>query len=417
LVNEPNTIASRITLLVSNNLLFPEPVAVAVTPSVDDARVTEADPADAPANAPSTIGLLPTNRAVASQAPRAERFEFVDSARAAGIILVVLGHAWPADALATRMIYGFHMPLFFFLSGAVLRDATLNLSPRAFVARQARTLVIPYLFFAIVSVLFFALRRVAGLAGEIAGDASLADVVRIIAVGSGSEIRIVNSTLWFFTALFAVSLYYYGLRRIVGRWTCLVASFAAAYLLLKLRPADAPVLPWNADVALVCLPFYALGAVFVRDGAVRAAVHRATLPLAVAALAAGLALAAVNVVRVDLRDRIVGDVELFFSAALLGVCGAAVLAAKMPSAPLSRRLAEASIAIFPLHIFVLIVLATLGRKLGPTDPSLALRMCSGVFATGAAILVCLPAYDLLKKYVPAAVGGRRLHPTLPSPGD
>ena len=41
-----------------------------------------------------------------------------------GIILVVLGHSFyqfPSDTPFIRWIYGFHMPLFFFISGYLLK--------------------------------------------------------------------------------------------------------------------------------------------------------------------------------------------------------------------------------------------------------------------------------------------------------
>jgi fucose 4-O-acetylase-like acetyltransferase len=50
------------------------------------------------------------------------KLEWVLIAKGLGIVLVVAGHFWPADSPAywtevRRVIYTFHMPLFFFLSG------------------------------------------------------------------------------------------------------------------------------------------------------------------------------------------------------------------------------------------------------------------------------------------------------------
>jgi fucose 4-O-acetylase-like acetyltransferase len=62
-------------------------------------------------------------------APSATRLEWIDAVRGVGIVLVAFGHVWrgldssaligdPAlFALVDRLIYAFHMPLFFFLSG------------------------------------------------------------------------------------------------------------------------------------------------------------------------------------------------------------------------------------------------------------------------------------------------------------
>ncbi len=78
-----------------------------------------------------------------------------------GIILVVLGHSFylfPADTPVIRWTYGFHMPLFFFISGYLLKYvhgdlAQLHLSGRSgYLTRKARRLLVPY---TVISSLFF----------------------------------------------------------------------------------------------------------------------------------------------------------------------------------------------------------------------------------------------------------------------
>lgn len=70
-----------------------------------------------------------------------------------GILLVVLGHSFfrvSADLWLIRWIYGFHMPLFFFISGYLLRYTHSDLravtltGQGAFLARKARRLLVPY---------------------------------------------------------------------------------------------------------------------------------------------------------------------------------------------------------------------------------------------------------------------------------
>lgn len=46
------------------------------------------------------------------------RIVFVDVAKGIGILLVIIGHVVPyGDNYLSRFIFGFHMPLFFILSG------------------------------------------------------------------------------------------------------------------------------------------------------------------------------------------------------------------------------------------------------------------------------------------------------------
>ncbi len=70
-----------------------------------------------------------------------------------GILLVVLGHSFyrfSADYPVIRWIYGFHMPLFFFISGYLLRYTHADLRSirlwgrGAFLTRKAQRLLVPY---------------------------------------------------------------------------------------------------------------------------------------------------------------------------------------------------------------------------------------------------------------------------------
>ena len=69
----------------------------------------------------------------------------IDVARGIGICLVVLGHNWLVlrdhDSALFRVIFSFHMPLFFFLSGLFLADGQLSAH---YVWRRADALLKPY---------------------------------------------------------------------------------------------------------------------------------------------------------------------------------------------------------------------------------------------------------------------------------
>jgi len=58
---------------------------------------------------------LPANPAL----PGRTRLSFIDAAKGIGILLVVLGHSPGLPLFGVVLIYSFHMPLFFFISGFV----------------------------------------------------------------------------------------------------------------------------------------------------------------------------------------------------------------------------------------------------------------------------------------------------------
>ena len=74
-----------------------------------------------------------------------KRIEYIDIAKGIGILLVVMGHNDFAlvSPFAYKLIYSFHMPLFFFLSGYFL-NTTIGFW--SFFQKRFNSLLKPYLF-------------------------------------------------------------------------------------------------------------------------------------------------------------------------------------------------------------------------------------------------------------------------------
>ena len=51
-----------------------------------------------------------------------KRIEWLDIAKGIGILLVILGHCLNINQRSFHLIFTFHMPLFFLLSGYVFKD-------------------------------------------------------------------------------------------------------------------------------------------------------------------------------------------------------------------------------------------------------------------------------------------------------
>lgn len=119
------------------------------------------------------------------------RIPWIDLAKGITILLVVLGHISFLPKPILGIIYSFHMPLFFFLSGVLLFRRQEAFS--SFALKKARTLIRPYyVFLAIQSIVFYtALKAGFHHAGHyLSGWASLAGM----------------SELWFLFVLFFIQL-------------------------------------------------------------------------------------------------------------------------------------------------------------------------------------------------------------------
>lgn len=81
-----------------------------------------------------------------------ERINSFDIAKGIGIILVMLGHVLPGESYVRQFIFSFHMPLFFFLSGAVTTSSTRIVKDAVYI--QIRKLLINYAFWSGMYLLF-----------------------------------------------------------------------------------------------------------------------------------------------------------------------------------------------------------------------------------------------------------------------
>lgn len=69
----------------------------------------------------------------------------IDIAKGICILLMILGHCYSQNNAVIVLIYGFHMPFFFIISGALYRNKLQN-KPQSFrVGTQLRKLMVPYL--------------------------------------------------------------------------------------------------------------------------------------------------------------------------------------------------------------------------------------------------------------------------------
>lgn len=71
-----------------------------------------------------------------------DRIDWIDLAKAIAIILVILGHINSANGPIKAWIYAFHMPVFFFLTGMVIRQETID---HRYIGKNVRSLLVPYL--------------------------------------------------------------------------------------------------------------------------------------------------------------------------------------------------------------------------------------------------------------------------------
>lgn len=191
------------------------------------------------------------------------RDKLIDITKGIGILLVVFAHIY--EGYATNIIYLFHMPLFFYLSGATFSFSKSKFDGN-FVIKRIKTLLVPYVIFSLISFLYWwriesHFRPIldspifAGKLGEL--SIPLQQFINIfVSISSGCAF-LYNSPLWFLTCLFISVICYSIIKKYSGRYSFLFCCLGAAiyYCMeeLDLR------FPLCFEIALTTLPLLWLG--------------------------------------------------------------------------------------------------------------------------------------------------------------
>jgi fucose 4-O-acetylase-like acetyltransferase len=195
-----------------------------------------------------------------------KRIEYLDIAKGIGILLVVLGHNdfEVISLFVQRLIYSFHMPLFFFLSGYFINTGTPFID---FVKKRFNALIKPYLF--TIFLIYFT-----SISFEKMGfNTAITRTIKSL-YGSGHYLDWVQ--LWFLPHLFVVSLYAFLFIAVVSKlrnrwvtWGILLVTLAIAVPFLNaFFPFPISILgkgyelfglPFSLDLVLVTGFFFILG--------------------------------------------------------------------------------------------------------------------------------------------------------------
>lgn len=342
----------------------------------------------------------------ASTQPVAPRIRFIDEAKAIGIVLVVLGHAPGMPDWFDRLIFGFHMPLFFFAAGFLVGSRTLQLSWPAFTLKLGRDLGIPYLLFFGISYAYWLATKSIGERAEKFAAVSWYDPLPGFLLGMG-DVRIANPVLWFFPCLAAAAVLY----RLSVPWLSKGRAVVAAVLLsafawlvndrLKLQ------LPFGLEIAAMVVVFYAIGAWFRTIPALwpAASPSRMWMPVSMGLLAV-LAAAASKNGRIDLNLHQYGEHWwLFLPETLAGVFMTLGFSTLIRPNAATRWLARNTLTIFPVHVLVFNFTSGMAKLVFGQPSGFANHAGWGVTFALIAILTCVPVAWMLGKLLPKQFGG------------
>lgn len=171
-----------------------------------------------------------------------QRINWIDWAKSICMFLVILGHTHIDDSgiILKKIIYTFHMPLFFYVSGLLCKN---QLSKKTFI-RDVKFIIIPYLFFGILGII-------------IPYPKPLSDIppyLHNLFFGFDSSI----GAIWFLPAIFLCKQFGTAIISIQHQYKWLflfivVITFFMPYYIKNIN------LPFFASSAFCGLPFFLIG--------------------------------------------------------------------------------------------------------------------------------------------------------------
>jgi len=189
--------------------------------------------------------------------PKEKRINWIDLVKGFGIVLVIYAHNFP---YLETYIYGFHMPLFFFISG-LFHPKELNIT---IVKKRAKQILLPYFLWSFLLFLFwFFIGRKFGDSNALSLNV-FKNFIGIFYAQGGNEYMNWGIPMWFLPAIF-LNLIIFGVVRKIKRSSyqisCVLLLVSFGFLIPRLLKIN---LIWSIDVSMVSLFFYVL-AFYLKD--------------------------------------------------------------------------------------------------------------------------------------------------------
>lgn len=188
------------------------------------------------------------------------RVDYVDMTKGIGMLTIVWGHIM-LSGWSNNLVYSFHIPLFFFLSG-LLFNVTKYPSLGSFIKRRIKTLLVPYFIFSFMTWVFWAVMNIITHS-----QVNLWKPLLQTFIAQGSNgFMVHNVPLWFVTCLFVVELLYYFIQKLPN-WLniviCVICALIGDYMIRGGHLSFFRLLPWNLEGAMSAILFYSLGNLFI----------------------------------------------------------------------------------------------------------------------------------------------------------
>lgn len=282
------------------------------------------------------------------------RIGYIDMAKGLAIILVIVGHSSFVPHIAKIMLYIFHIPLFFFLSGFTLNVRKYETFSGYFLNKW-KSLVVP--FFLLNSFVF--LFHLFVMYPDQVLSFNILYFIKQLLISDRLHIYF---QLWFLNVLFLAHVFsYFILKRgwNLGQWMIIILSlFVLVYLGQKIYEKEYYLI-WNIDLVPVAMIFILLG-VWTKNNLHRLEKYFSVYFLPVVGVLTVLIgrmnyrLSGNQIV--DLYYQQIGNHFLFYIAAISGIWSVLIFFKTLPESSIMKSIGQKTLIYYGVHSPIVLVL-------------------------------------------------------------
>lgn len=245
-----------------------------------------------------------------------KKIDYIDAVKGIGILLVILGHTniFGFPEVLGKIVYSFHMPLFFVLSGFLYNKNKYDkVCFKNFLQQNANRYMVPYLIFALVNlviVLLFDFYKTGFDFSVVIDDLSIY-IPGILYCYADVRHMPNCSPIWFLCCLFLARIVFYLLHKYIKKYSDIIA-LSVSIISFVLSAAVTVILPLKIATVPVAISFMEVGYLMRKYSMV----EKSRLWHVFLAVP-GVVAAVINYEKVGLNENVYGNPLLFICSSVL----------------------------------------------------------------------------------------------------
>lgn len=282
------------------------------------------------------------------------RIGYIDMAKGLAIILVIVGHSSFVPHIAKMILYIFHIPLFFFLSGFTLNVRKYETFSGYFLNKW-KSLVVPFF---LLNIFVFLFQLFVMYPDQVLSFNILHFIKQLLI----SDRLHIYFQLWFLNVLFLAHVFSYFILKKgwnLGQWMIIILSlFVLVYLGQKIYEKEYYLI-WNIDLVPVAMIFILLG-VWTKNNLHRLEKYFSVYFLPVVGVLTVLIgrmnyrLSGNQIV--DLYYQQIGNHFLFYIAAISGIWSVLIFFKTLPESSIMKSIGQKTLIYYGVHSPIVLVL-------------------------------------------------------------